>query len=132
MTADRIVRRFLGVAKDVPKAIGLDFDGVLHSYTSPWTTATEIPDPPVPGALEAVKSWIKAGYEVVITSARADDPGGKEAIEAWLKKHGFPALPVHPKLKATIYIDDRGFRFEGKFPTADEIEKLRPWTKPSR
>jgi hypothetical protein len=27
----------------------LDFDGVLHSYTSGWKGAAVIPDPPVPG-----------------------------------------------------------------------------------
>ena len=27
----------------------LDFDGVLHSYTSGWLGADVIPDPPVPG-----------------------------------------------------------------------------------
>ena len=107
------------------KRIALDFDGVLHLYTSPWTTASEINDPPVPGALEAVKSWIEAGLEVVITSARANDPEGKTAIEEWLKIYGFPAIPVHPKLKASIYIDDRGFKFEGKFPSSNDIKNLK-------
>ena len=34
--------------------ICLDFDGVIHSYTSGWKGAAVIPDPPVPGALEFI------------------------------------------------------------------------------
>ena len=30
----------------------LDFDGVIHAYTSPWTNAETISDGPVPGALD--------------------------------------------------------------------------------
>lgn len=107
--------------------IALDFDGVLHSYTSPWTTASEISDPPVPGAVEAVKEWLDAGFEVIVTSARAQNPEGVIAIKKWLKANGFPALAVHPKHKATLYIDDRGFRFEGHFPSAEEISGLKTW-----
>jgi len=29
----------------------VDFDGVIHSYTSKWVDEATIPDPPVPGAL---------------------------------------------------------------------------------
>ena len=32
--------------------LALDFDGVLHSYTSGWQGADVISDPPVPGAIE--------------------------------------------------------------------------------
>lgn len=30
----------------------VDFDGVIHLYTTPWTNAFTISDGPVPGALE--------------------------------------------------------------------------------
>ena len=32
----------------------LDFDGVIHSYTSGWKGARIILDPPVPGALDFI------------------------------------------------------------------------------
>ena len=31
-------------------SIAVDFDGVIHSYTSKWVAADVIPDPPVSGA----------------------------------------------------------------------------------
>lgn len=48
----------------------VDFDGVVHSYTSPWKGAAVISDPPVPGAIE----WLLACldyFEVVIYSSRS-------------------------------------------------------------
>ena len=37
------------------KTILLDFDGVIHSYTSGWKGAGVIPDPPVPGAIDFLR-----------------------------------------------------------------------------
>ena len=37
------------------KILCLDFDGVIHSFTSGWRGAGIIPDPPVPGALDFIK-----------------------------------------------------------------------------
>lgn len=31
--------------------LAVDFDGVLHQYTTPWSNAATIPDPPVDGAI---------------------------------------------------------------------------------
>jgi hypothetical protein len=38
----------------IKPVISLDFDGVIHSYTSPWTCCEEINDPPVEGALDFI------------------------------------------------------------------------------
>jgi hypothetical protein len=35
----------------------LDFDGVIHGYQSGWQGANVIPDPPVPGAIEALLTY---------------------------------------------------------------------------
>lgn len=29
-----------------------------------------------------------------------------------------------------VYLDDRAIRFEGTFPTAQDIHNARPWNKP--
>lgn len=111
------------------KTIALDFDGVLHAYTSPWTTPAEIHDGPVPGAREFVVAVLEH-YDVVVFSARAGDPAGLVSIEEWLAKHGFPELPIYlEKPRAQLYIDDRGFRFEGRFPSLAEIQALKPWNR---
>lgn len=112
--------------------VAVDFDGVLHSYTTPWSGADSCPDPPVPGAIEWLNS-IAAKFEVVVLTTRGDQEGGNTAVRAWLREHGYtgPDLRVtSQKVPALVYIDDRAYRFEGdNFPTADEVHRLIPWTK---
>ena len=127
--------------------ICLDFDGVLHSYESEWIDADVIPDPPVDGAIETLYTYLDAGLTLAILSVRSALPGGIQAMREWLGKHdreyryqnrirhNVPTLndriymPDH-KPAAKVYVDDRGFRFEGVFPTPDELRALFiPWNK---
>lgn len=64
----------------------LDFDGVVHSYTSGWKGAAEIPDPPVPGALEFIVRALDR-FEVHIFSSRSNLPGARRAMQEWLLRH---------------------------------------------
>jgi hypothetical protein len=64
----------------------LDFDGVLHSYTSGWKGATVIPDPPVPGALEFVVGALER-FQVAILSSRSHQWFGRYAMKRWLRAH---------------------------------------------
>lgn len=64
----------------------LDFDGVLHSYTSGWKGASRIPDPPVPGALEFVVGALDR-FQVAILSSRSHQWGGRRAMKRWLHDH---------------------------------------------
>lgn len=64
----------------------LDFDGVIHSYTSGWKGATIIPDDPVPGALEFIVNMQKT-FTVAILSSRSHQFGGRRAMKKWLLKH---------------------------------------------
>lgn len=115
--------------------ISLDFDGVIHAYTSQFTLPTEIHDDPVPGAFEFIREALIAGYGVHIHSARANDVGTEQAIIQWFLKHGLEhfyvdRLNISPLKKgAVIYIDDRGWRFEGTFPSLETIRSLRQWNK---
>lgn len=108
--------------------VSVDFDGVLHSYTTPWIDATTIPDPPVPGAIDWLNA-IGADYDIVIHTTRAASPGGADAVEAYLREHGcrceVRATAIKPP--ALIYVDDRGWRFRGRFPTTGQIRGIRPW-----
>ena len=64
----------------------LDFDGVIHSYTSGWKGETQIPDPPVSLTKKAI-DMLRSDYEVVIHSSRCKTPEGIEAVKRWLKKY---------------------------------------------
>ena len=118
---------------DHRRTIAVDFDGVLHSYTSPWTKPWEVHDGPTPGAVEFVTHALER-FDVVVFSARAGDDRGRKAIYEWLAKHLAPADSVRifvtsTKPQAHVYLDDRGWRFEGTFPTLEEIEAFVPWNR---
>jgi hypothetical protein len=126
----------------------LDFDGVIHSYTSGWQAADFIPDPPVPGALafliEATES-----FKVVIFSSRSHQDGGIRAMREWLdfwldREFGWDKgadvvaranrvcntieFPTE-KPAAMVTIDDRALTFDGSWPQIDALLAFKPWNK---
>lgn len=64
----------------------LNFDGVIHSYTTKWERASVIPDAPVDGAIEFILK-AKTVFDVKIHSSRSHQWGGRRAMKQWLKKH---------------------------------------------
>lgn len=79
--------RSAGKDKTVGKPIlCLDFDGVLHSYTSGWKGATIIPDDPVPGAPESLVGYLDH-FQVTVFSSRSHQWGGRRAMKGWLRNH---------------------------------------------
>ena len=134
--------------------VSVGFDGVIHSYTSPWVNAWTIPDPPVDGALEWLRK-MALHFDVVIFSTRCKSWRGRRAMRRWLWEHdsagaypepmedptyrewcstcrlGYRIKFVQSKPPALIYLDDRAVRFEGprSFPSVDEIHQARPWNK---
>lgn len=115
--------------------IAVDFDGVIHSYTSPWVDHGTIPDPPVPGAIEFLNEMVKH-FKVVIFSTRCSTAEGMTEVLYYIKKHGGPdmdrLIPTDVKPAALVYIDDRAWRFEGTFPTKEEIHQAIPWNKKAK
>lgn len=120
--------------KEERYTVCVDFDGVIHSYVSPWVDAGTIPDPPVEGAIEWLNE-IDRHFAVVIHTTRGDTGIGASAVFNWLKANGATnALEwrvTNRKVPALVYVDDRGWRFEGPgtFPTVQEIHLARPWNK---
>lgn len=140
--------------------LSLDFDGVVHSYTSGWKGAGNIPDEPVPGAIafitEAVNHfrvcicssrcvqdekdsrsvWVD-GYRIVLP--QPNYPGIYGMVD-WLRNHGLPRDVIKQlefwvaKPPAHIMIDDRALRFDGNwsklFP--DELVRMQPWNHHER
>jgi len=109
----------------------LDFDGVIHSYSSGWKGATVIPDPPTNGAREAIAK-LRERYVVVVVSSRSHQPGGIGAMKAWLAEHGIEVddVPAH-KPPHVCTVDDRVFRFEGDWDAVLKGVKAAsvPWNK---
>lgn len=66
--------------------LSLDFDGVIHSYTSGWKGPRTIPDDPVPGALEFIVEALKH-FQVHIFSSRSRYLFGRRAMKKWLYGH---------------------------------------------
>lgn len=112
------------------KTIAIDFDGVLHDYTAGWTGV--VPEgKPIKGSLEFVENVIALGYDVVVFSARLNHEESRKEMSLWFKKYGFPDLDTSlEKPNAEIYVDDRGYRFEGDFTEVFELiknNKMNPW-----
>lgn len=125
----------------------VDFDGVIHSYTSGWKGATIISDPPVPGALRwlwKATEW----FDVQVYSSRSKGPDAIGAMRWWMAAHSadefghdhpmaasapheYPITFANEKPSAFLTIDDRAICFEGDW---DEIEpadllNFKPWNK---
>lgn len=116
------------------------FDGVVHSYTSGWQGPRTISDPPMPDAIACMMVLLNHGFDICIYSSRSGKLGGRWAMRRWLKKHAgalwYPSPGVlgleevrFPLFKpaATVTIDDRAIRFEGTFPTLQELRDFKPW-----
>lgn len=122
-------------AKPKKYRIMVDFDGVLHQYVSPWTSLTEIHDPPVAGAIEWLEEMTKH-FQVAVHSTRCESEEAIYSMMLWFLQHGLSDRARHSleytytKLPALIYIDDRGLRFDGtNWPTKEFIHDSRPWNK---
>ena len=76
----------------------LDFDGVIHSYSSGWAGARTILDPAVPGAFQFIIAALP-DFRVAILSSRSHQWGGRRAMKRWLRaefikaSHDWPSLP---------------------------------------
>lgn len=119
----------------------LDFDGVIHAYTSGWQGMSIIADPPVPGAIEFIERALEH-FTVAIYSSRSRSFRGRRAMKRWLEErveeyHGgadtytddFLLMIKWPWFKpsAFVTIDDRAIPFNGTFPTIESLRFFRPW-----
>jgi hypothetical protein len=116
----------------------LDFDGVIHSYSSGWKGADVIPDPPVPGTFDFIRRAQKH-FRVAIYSSRSQQPGGLEAMKDYVALNseiGFrdPIVDLEWPLEkppAMLTIDDRALCFTGSWADYDceELLNFKPWNK---
>ena len=121
----------------------LDFDGVIHSYTSGWQGAGVIPDPPVPGAIAFLHEAV-LHFRVAIFSSRSHQDGGIMAMRTWLETYiwATPGFIMHnppwfsaiewpiEKPAAMVTLDDRAITFTGEWPSIESLLAFKPWNKP--
>jgi hypothetical protein len=112
------------------RTVCIDFDGVIHSYDNETQHST-VGGKPVPGAFDFLKDLLQNNFTVVILSARAIAATQIDLMKAWFRTNGFPegaSLRItNIKPPALVYIDDRAFRFDGRFPKVSAIESMKPW-----
>ena len=108
----------------------IDFDGVIHSYTSGWQGADQCSDPLVEGIDEVIKD-LRKDHKVVIVSSRAKTIKGKIAIRNYLKKYNIEVDGIqNEKPPAIVYIDDRTICFTGNTNNlAEQVRNFKPWHK---
>ncbi len=117
-----------------PKTICIDFDGVIHDYSKGWQ-GIDVFDKVLPGASEATHQLHEAGYMIIIYTTRNDTP----ALREFLSKNNiyFDYINYNPyqpkgselgKVKADIYLDDRGVCFTGNWDEAlHKIFRFKTW-----
>lgn len=116
--------------------LSVDFDGVLHRYSSGWQGPEVIPDPPVAGAIPWLRCMLRY-FAVVICSSRCRYAGGDLAIYEWLVRQGMTPEELEGveitsvKPAAHVSLDDRGWTFTGpgSWPTAEQVRDFVPWHK---
>lgn len=110
----------------------LDFDGVLHSYTSGWKGIDVVTDPPVPGAIAFLNAALDH-FRVGIYSSRSKETAGILAMQNFLAINGAKVSELEwwsVKPPAFLTIDDRCIPFEGTFPeNPKDLLKFQPWNK---
>lgn len=124
------------------KTICVDFDGVIHSYTSRWQGVAVVADPPTPGAIRWLFDMVKI-FDIQIYSSRSSQPEGIDAMRTWLLNHAIHELgsitaadyllskikfPLD-KPKPFLTIDDRAICFDGTWPSAETMSNFTPWNK---
>lgn len=111
-----------------------DFDGVIHSYKSGWQGPGVIPDPVVPGIVEAIDHLRANGYRVVVVSTRCSSNEGKAAVEDYLTENRIAVDAVMAeKPPALCYVDDRAICFRGNAnKLVDQIKGFESWVKDPR
>jgi len=122
----------------------LDFDGVLHSYSSGWKGVGVCDDPPVPGAEDFLHEATRF-FRVAIYSSRSKSLRGRAAMRSYMYRHFNMPLTFSPdhshdflheevyypwfKPSAFLTIDDRAITFKGTWPEIDSLRSFKPWNK---
>jgi hypothetical protein len=123
----------------------LDFDGVIHSYKSPWTNAETISDDVTEGFFEWAEKAAQH-FTLVVYSSRSKSEVAVTAMQFWLyeqRKKWRARGGMHQiderlsfefaseKPAAFLTIDDRAICFEGDWSKLDpgDLALFKPWNR---
>lgn len=84
---------------EIKLIVCLDFDGVIHSYSSGWKGPRSITDEPVPGSLEFIVGLLDT-FSVAILSSRSHAFFGRAAMKRWLIKQLCNIAPSYEETPA--------------------------------
>lgn len=114
------------------KTVVFDFDGVIHSYRTPWEREDIIPDPPTDG-IRRLLYYVKHNLEsdIVIVSSRSASYEGRKAIWEWLRHYKIDKFIDDVRAEkppACCYVDDRAVLFE-KDNMVNVLYKIKDFVK---
>lgn len=132
------------MSENYSKILCLDFDGVLHSYTSGWHGMGVVKDLPSPDAMRFLYEAVEY-FDVHIYSSRSRSLKGRRAMKRWLRFHLINAFG-HDRAKrimkqikwpwfkppAFVGLDDRVVQYKGSFPSARELFFFKPFKREPR
>lgn len=116
---------------DFKPTLAIDLDGVLAQYSG-WQGEDHI-GLPYPTAFTMVRRFIDNGLKVAILTTRGRSSAGRKVVYDWLAKHGMQENYLKQiditgtKIPALLYIDDRAWRFNGRWPEPEEVFNFKPW-----
>jgi hypothetical protein len=103
----------------------VDFDRTLHDTEHPVEGRKM--GPPLPGALDAIRTLVESGHTVVVFTVRAHAPSRIKVVADWLAYYQFPKMDItNVKYWADCYIDDRAYRHTDWTDTLEFLKTLKP------
>jgi hypothetical protein len=123
------------IGENHESSLAIDFDCTIHSYTSGYQPNRF--DDPVNGAIQALSQLADQYSKIYVFTARDI----LHPVERWLKEEFRKANITYPsnieitniKPKADIYIDDKGYQFNGDWvKTMEDIQKYKTWVSEHR
>ena len=117
-----------------PKSICIDFDGVIHDYSRGWL-GIDVFDKVLPGASEATHRLHDEGYMTIIHTTRNDSSALRDFLNSndicfdYINYNPYqPKGAERGKVKADVYLDDRGICFTGNWNDAlNQIFNFKTW-----
>jgi hypothetical protein len=106
--------------------LALDFDGVIHSYTSGWKGAHIIPDPPVEGS-GAYLLRVIPDFTIAIFSSRSRSVRGRIAMRQYVRNLLRDACFADSEALHTAWVNTQGKPADWIPWTAGDVNEAADW-----